>query len=59
MLGRSPGPDAAGLTIVMYLYINGYVSGDLGYASAVGWTLALGLLAVSLLQLRLSGALRA
>jgi ABC-type sugar transport system permease subunit len=43
----------------MYLYINGYVSGDLGYASAVGWTLALGLLAVSLLQLRLSGALRA
>jgi len=58
MLGRSPGPDAAGLTIVMYLYINGYVSGDLGYASAVGWTLALGLLAVSLLQLRLSGALR-
>jgi len=58
MLGRSPGPDGAGLTIVMYLYINGYVAGDLGYASAVGWTLALGLLVVSLLQLRLSGTWR-
>jgi ABC-type sugar transport system permease subunit len=42
----------------MYLYINGYVAGDLGYASAVGWTLALGLLVVSLLQLRLSGTWR-
>lgn len=56
MLGRGPGPDASGLTIVMYLYLNGYVAGDLGYASAVGWTLALGLLVVSLVQLRLTGA---
>lgn len=55
MLGRGPGPDAAGLTIIMYLYLNGYVSGDLGYASAVGWTLALGLLLISLIQLRVSG----
>ncbi len=55
MLGRGPGPDSAGLTIIMYLYLNGYVSGDLGYASAVGWTLALGLLVISLIQLRVSG----
>ncbi len=55
MLGRGPGPDAAGLTIIMYLYLNGYVAGDLGYASAVGWTLALGLLVISLIQLRVSG----
>ena len=53
-----PGSAGAGLTIVVYLYINGYVAGDLGYASAVGWTLALGLLVVSLMQLRLSGAWR-
>ena len=46
------------MTIVVYLYINGYVAGDLGYALAVGWTLARGLLVVSLMQLRLSGAWR-
>ena len=56
MLGNSSGPNKAGLTIVMYLYQSGFISGDLGYASAVGWTLALGVLVVSLFQLRLTGA---
>ena len=32
-----------------------FASGDLGYASAVGWTLAVGMLVISLAQLRLSG----
>jgi len=58
MLGNSAGPDNAGLTIVMYLYNNGFVTGDLGYASAVGWTLALGLLVISLFQMRITGAWR-
>jgi len=40
---------------VMYLYQNGFASGDLGYASAVGWTLAVGMLVISLAQLRMSG----
>ncbi len=57
MLGNGPGPNKAGLTIVMYLYQTGFVSGDLGYASAVGWTLALGLLVVSLIQMRITGVL--
>lgn len=35
-----PGPDNRGLTIVMYLYQSGFVTGDLGYASAIGWALA-------------------
>lgn len=56
MLGNGPGPDNAGLTIVMYLYEKGFLSGDLGYASVVGWTLALGVLVLSLVQMRLSGA---
>jgi ABC-type sugar transport system permease subunit len=56
MLNNSSGPNKAGLTIVMYLYNTGFVTGDLGYASAVGWTLALGLLIISLFQARLSGA---
>lgn len=58
MLGNGPGPNKAGLTLVMYLYNTGFVTGDLGYASAVGWTLALGVLLISLVQLRLSGTWR-
>jgi ABC-type sugar transport system permease subunit len=35
------GPDKQGLTVVMYLYQTGFNTGDLGYASAIGWVLAL------------------
>jgi len=56
MLGNSGGPENAGLTVVMYLYQNGFETGDLGYASAIGWTLALGVLVVSLVQMKLTGA---
>jgi ABC-type sugar transport system permease subunit len=56
MLGNSPGPDKAGLTVVMHLYQSGFVTGDLGYASAIGWTLALGVLVISLIQMRVTGA---
>jgi len=31
MLGNGPGPNKAGLTVVMYLYNTGFVTGDLGY----------------------------
>jgi ABC-type sugar transport system permease subunit len=55
LLNNSSGPNKSGLTIVMYLYNSGFVTGDLGYASAIGWTLALGLLAISLVQMRLTG----
>jgi ABC-type sugar transport system permease subunit len=58
MLNNGSGPNKAGLTIVMYLYQTGFVTGDLGYASAVGWTLALGVLIISLLQARFTGAWR-
>jgi ABC-type sugar transport system permease subunit len=55
MLQNGPGPDEAGLTVVMYLYQNGFITGDLGYASAIGWTLALGVLVLAVVQMRLSG----
>jgi ABC-type sugar transport system permease subunit len=58
MLNNSAGPNNAGLTIVMYLYNNGFVTGDLGYASAVGWTLALAVLTISLFQARITGLWR-
>ncbi len=34
------GPDNQGLTLVMYLYQAGFETGDLGYASTIGWVLA-------------------
>ena len=41
ILLNGPGPDNSGLTIVMYLYQMGFSANDLGYASAIGWMLAL------------------
>jgi len=40
LLNGGAGTDNRGLTVVMYLYQTGFVSGDLGYASAIGWVLA-------------------
>jgi ABC-type sugar transport system permease subunit len=48
------GPDLAGVTIVSYLFSTGWQTGDLGVASAIGWMLVILILAVSLLQFRLS-----
>ena len=41
ILLNGPGPDNRGLTIVMYLYQMGFTANDLGYASAIGWVLAI------------------
>jgi len=49
-----PGPERSGLTLVMYLYQNGFERNDLGFASAIGWTLAIILMGARLIQRRLS-----
>jgi len=54
ILLNGPGPENRGLTVVMYLYQYGFEVGDLGYASAIGWTLALVLMGLTLLQRQLS-----
>jgi ABC-type sugar transport system permease subunit len=54
----NPSPDNAGLTIVMYLYQTGFETGDLGYASAIGWMLVLVILTVSLVQAKVAGLWR-
>jgi ABC-type sugar transport system permease subunit len=54
LLNSTSGPDNRGLTMVMYLYQMGFDTGDLGYASAVGWVLGIILVAFTLLQQRLS-----
>ncbi len=53
LLGQTSGPDNQGLTIVMYLYQTGFEIGDLGYASAIGWVLAVLLIFLALIQRRL------
>ena len=53
-----PDPPASyenrALTIVMYLYHSGFEAGDLGYASAIGWAMALLLLGAAGVQLWLA-----
>jgi ABC-type sugar transport system permease subunit len=44
------GPDNHALTVVTYLFQTGFRSGDLGYASAIGWMLTLVLVGFALLQ---------
>lgn len=52
VLLQGAGPDARGITIVMYLFLMGFSSGDLGYASAIGWLLVAILLMLSLIRFR-------
>jgi ABC-type sugar transport system permease subunit len=53
ILLNGAGPENRGLTVVMYLYQYGFEVGDLGYASAIGWTLALVLIGLTVIQRRL------
>ncbi|MEX0876124.1 MAG: sugar ABC transporter permease [Phycisphaerales bacterium] len=53
LLDGSGGPNNQGLTIVMYLYQNGFDLGDLGYASAIGWALAFMLIGLAMIQIRI------
>jgi ABC-type sugar transport system permease subunit len=55
MLNSSAGPENRGLTLVLYLFQTGFGVGDLGYASAIGWLLAIMLLTLAGLQRLLGG----
>ncbi len=55
LLNNTAGPQERGLTLVMYLYQNGFEHNDLGYASAVGWVLALLLMGIAFWHKKLSG----
>lgn len=50
MFNNTGGPDNRALTIVLYLFQNGFETGDLGYASAIGWALAVILVACAAFQ---------
>lgn len=51
-------PNDIGLTIVGYLYKEGLVFFNLGFGAAIGLTLLVGVLAINLIQLTLSGQFR-
>ena len=53
LFNQTAGPAGRGITIVMYLYLMGFNTGDLGYASAVGWMLVLILILLSILLMLL------
>lgn len=55
LLGPGGGPQQEGLTVVMYLFENGFNTGNLGYASAVGWILAVILFVFAMSQKLLAG----
>jgi ABC-type sugar transport system permease subunit len=50
LVGAGGGPDKQGLSVVMYLFDKGFTVGDLGYASAIGWLLAMILFAFAMAQ---------
>jgi ABC-type sugar transport system permease subunit len=56
--GGGYGPKNSGLTVVGYLYRYAFDQGDLGAAAAVGWMLTFIVLAISLVQINLSGTAR-
>ncbi|NLE45175.1 MAG: sugar ABC transporter permease, partial [Chloroflexi bacterium] len=56
--GSSGGPAETGLTVAMYLYRQGFVYGQMGYASAVGVLLAIIIFAVSFIQMKGFGTFR-
>jgi arabinosaccharide transport system permease protein len=53
LVGAEGGPRNAGLTMTMYLFLNGFRFMKFGYASAIGYSLTLIILLLSLVQLRL------
>lgn len=52
------GPSDASLTMTMYLYQTGFTYFDLGYASAIGYTLVVIIMIIAAVQLKLFGAFR-
>jgi arabinosaccharide transport system permease protein len=58
LVGVEGGPSNSGLFMTMYLYLNGFRFLKFGYASAIGYALALIIIVLTLVQLRLLGVFR-
>ena len=53
LVGLEGGPNNAGMTMTMYLYTRGFRELKMGYASAIGYSLAVIILVLSVIQLLL------
>jgi ABC-type sugar transport system permease subunit len=53
-ISHGRGPENAGLAVVTYLYDVGFTNSDLGLASAVGWTVAIIIFVLSLIQVKVA-----
>ena len=58
LVGLEGGPNNAGMTMTMYLYARGFRELKMGYASAIGYSLAVIILVLSVIQLFLIRAFR-
>ena len=58
LVGESGGPRNAGLTMTMYLYNRGFRELKMGYASAIGYSLAVIIVFLTVIQLYLTRALK-
>ena len=58
LVGSTGGPNNAGMTMTMYLYNRGFREVKMGYSSAIGYSLAVIILVLSLIQLFLIRAFR-
>jgi ABC-type sugar transport system permease subunit len=58
LVGGQGGPNNAGLFMTMYLYLTGFRFLKFGYASAIGYALAIIILVLTLIQLRVMGIFR-
>jgi arabinosaccharide transport system permease protein len=58
LVGLEGGPRSAGLFMTMYLYMTAFRFLDFGYASAIGYALAIIILVLTYIQLRLLGVFR-
>jgi len=56
LIGAGGGPNDAGLFMTVYLYLTSFQNVQFGYASAMGFAIALIILVLSLVQLRVFGA---
>jgi lactose/L-arabinose transport system permease protein len=52
----TPGPNKSGLFVVTHLYETGFVRGDLGYASAIGWAVTAVVVLLALGQHAIGGS---
>jgi arabinosaccharide transport system permease protein len=58
LLGLDGGPRNSGLTMTMYLYSNGFRQLKFGYASTIGYTLAIIIVVLTVIQLVLTRTLK-